>query len=504
MLDRAADARLPLLVIGRGRSSDRGKMKLVNDFKDFLSDTVNLNQNRITLLESRVDAIKSFLRASDLEPTISTFIAQGSWAHDTIIRPVDGGEFDADLLMKVRQVDGWSAAQYVKELGRVFFDSGRYADKTQIYDYCVTITYADDCKIDIAPLVMDREYQGTLEVCDKRNDKFDESQPIEYTRWMREKNGYSGNNSFRKATRLIKYIRDIKKRFSCPSVLLTTLIGHRIEWLDSDSDSFADTPSALQTIMGRLDDWLQARPDKPVVQNPSLPAENFADLWNDIQYANFRNFVNKYRTWVDDAINAETRSDSIEKWRKVFGDEFAKGENVKKAEASAMQQARALLMEGAAHLDSLVDNVIDFGISILPAWFRTPAHLQPPRWQPADHVSRNVQVFAEYRASQDSRRGNRINSGEALPPRGGIWFDVRVHKFQAVPADCYVRWRITNTGAVAMALNKGRGSFEKPTDGDRRWEALEYRGVHMAEAFIIRRSDDRLVGFSEPFYVVIK
>ncbi|RWX59025.1 nucleotidyltransferase, partial [Mesorhizobium sp. M4B.F.Ca.ET.089.01.1.1] len=197
-------------------------------------------------------------------------------------------------------------------------------------------------------------------------------------------------------------------------------------------------------------------------------------------------------------------SDSIEKWRKVFGDDFAKGENVKKAEASAMQQASALLMEGAAHLDSLVDNVIDFGISILPLWFRTPSHLQAPRWQPAEQVSRNVQVFAEYRASQYSGKGHPINSGEALPPRGGLWFDVRVNKFQTVPADCYVRWRITNTGAVAMALKKGRGGFEKPTDGDRRWEALEYRGVHMAEAFIIRRSDDRLVGFSEPFYAVIK
>ncbi|TIO77920.1 MAG: nucleotidyltransferase, partial [Mesorhizobium sp.] len=119
-------------------------------------------------------------------------------------------------------------------------------------------------------------------------------------------------------------------------------------------------------------------------------------------------------------------------------------------------------------------------------------------------VSRNVQVFAEYRASQYSGKGHPINSGEALPPRGGLWFDVRVNKFQTVPADCYVRWRITNTGAVAMALKKGRGGFEKPTDGDRRWEALEYRGVHMAEAFIIRRSDDRLVGFSEPFYAVIK
>ena len=310
-------------------------------------------------------------------------------------------------------------------------------------------------------------FRETLEVCDKRNDKFDESQPVEYTRWMREKNAYSGNNSFRKATRLIKYIRDIKKRFSCQSVLLTTLIGHRIEWFDKDSVAFADTPSALQTIMGRLDDWLQARPDKPLVQNPSLPSEDFADLWNDTQYANFRNFVNKYRKWIDEAIAAEARSDSVEKWRKVFGDEFAKGENAKKAEDSATQQVRALLREGAAHLDSLVDNVINYGISSLPSWFRKPPHLQAPRWRPAENVSRNVQVYAEYRASQNSGRVHRVNSGEALLPRGGLWFDVRVNKFQTVPADYYVRWRITNTGAVAMALKKGRGGFEKPTDGDR-------------------------------------
>lgn len=120
-----------------------------------------------------------------------------------------------------------------------------------------------------------------------------------------------------------------------------------------------------------------------------------------------------------------------------------------------------------------------------------------------EHVSRNVQVSAEY-ARQRTGRAHPINSGEAPPPRGGLWFNVRVNKFQMVPDDCYVRWRITNTGAVAMALKKGRGGFECPTEGNRRWEELEYRGVHMAEAFIIRRGDDRLVGFSEPFYVVIR
>ncbi|MGV4877956.1 nucleotide-binding domain-containing protein [Acetobacter indonesiensis] len=131
-------------------------------------------------------------------------------------------------------------------------------------------------------------------------------------------------------------------------------------------------------------------------------------------------------------------------------------------------------------------------------------HLQSPTWQNAEHVSRNVQVFAEYCSSQYSITRHRISSGEALPPRGGLWFDVRVNKFQTVPNDCYVRWRITNTGAVAMALNKGRGGFEKPIDAYRRWESLEYRGVHMAEAFIIRKADNRLVGFSDPFYVVIQ
>ncbi|SNY91597.1 hypothetical protein SAMN04515647_1825 [Cohaesibacter sp. ES.047] len=478
-------------------------MKLVNQFKEFLADTVNLNQTRIDRLEERVETIKSFIRGSDWEPKISTFIEQGSWAHDTIIRPVDGGEFDADLLVKVHTVNGWSAAQYVKELGRVFLDNGRYGDKTVIYDYCVTITYADDCKIDIAPLVMEREHQGTLEVCNKRKDEFEESQPVEYTRWMREKNGYSGNNSFRKATRLIKYNRDIKKRFSCQSVLLTTLIGHRIEWSDKDSSAFSDTPSALQTIMGRLDDWLQAHPDKPAVPNPALPAQDFADLWNDTQYANFRNFVNKYRKWIDDAINATTLSDSIEKWRKVFGDDFAKGETVQKAEALAMQRANAMLLESAAHLDSLVDSVIDFGIAILPARFKNPAHKHAPPWQSAEHVSRNVQVSAEY-SNHKTDRSYPVQNGEALPPRGGLWFDVRVNKFQLVPADCYVRWRITNTGAVAIALKKGRGGFEHPTEVNRRWEDLQYHGVHMAEAFVIRKSDDRLVGYSEPFYVVIK
>jgi len=117
-------------------------MKLVSLFDDFLKETVNLNKTRIDLLEASIPALKSFVRESDWKPKVRTFVEQGSWAHQTIISPVDSGEFDADLLVMVDPVDGWTAAEYVESLGRAFSGSKTYEDKTQTWDYCVTITYA--------------------------------------------------------------------------------------------------------------------------------------------------------------------------------------------------------------------------------------------------------------------------------------------------------------------------------------------------------------------------
>src|SRR5204863_958962 len=104
--------------------------------------TVNLNQTRIDLLEDSIGALKMFLRESDWKPKILGFEEQGSSAHGTIIRPVESDEFDADLLVMVEPVEERTAADCVEELERIFAGSGVYADKTKVWDYCVTITYA--------------------------------------------------------------------------------------------------------------------------------------------------------------------------------------------------------------------------------------------------------------------------------------------------------------------------------------------------------------------------
>src|SRR4051794_13780409 len=103
-------------------------MKQVDLFKDFLDNTVNLNDGRVEGLETSIEAIKDAVRGADWDPHIKTFEPQGSWAHKTIIRPVDAGEFDADLLVFIDPVSGWTASQYIDELFNELRENKTYKD----------------------------------------------------------------------------------------------------------------------------------------------------------------------------------------------------------------------------------------------------------------------------------------------------------------------------------------------------------------------------------------
>jgi hypothetical protein len=481
-------------------------LKLINRFSDFLRDTVNLNSARLDALESSVEALESFVRDSDWKPRVWKFEPQGSWATRTIIKPVDGNEFDADLLVIINSVDGWSARQYVDTLFNLFDSSGRYGDKVERHDYCVRIIYSGMRRVDITPCVRGRLNEGEHEVCNRRSDSFDRSEPTAFTEWLRERNLWSGGDNFRKVTRLVKYLRDITKRFECPSVLLTTLLGSQVAWHDKGSEDFADVPSALRAIFGRLDDWMQLRPVKPQIPNPTLPHENFGAMITDAAYERLRDVVHTLRQAIDVAYATEGFHESIEAWRKVFGAEFAKGASVlAKADLLVeISSVQRLLSSTAHHDDSLVDRIVQLGRWIWSPGYDRPPHMQKPMWKRATNVSTDVQVLATWQEGRHSPSGIPVQDFDELSPKGGLWFDVRVNGGQPLPPGYRVRWRITNTGAIALAMGKGRGGFEHPQEGHRRWEELSYRGVHLSEAFIIRERDGLIVGQSDPFHVMIR
>ncbi|WP_292035557.1 MULTISPECIES: SMODS domain-containing nucleotidyltransferase [unclassified Brevundimonas] len=476
-------------------------MKLIEHFNDFLRDTVNLNATRLQTLEKNSEAIETYLRGSDWEPSIQCFERQGSWAHGTIIRPVDQGEFDADLLVLVDPVEDWTAADYVRSLVATFRSSGVYRDKVKGWPYCATITYANDAMVDVAPLVIGREIAGRPEVCNRSADRFERSEPMAYTAWLIEKNSYSGSNSFRKVTRLIKFLRDIKTRFVCSSVLLTTLLAQQINEADKGSAEFADVPTALQTVMGRLDDWLQARADKPAVCNPFLAAgadaEDFASAWTQDQYTNFRASIHRYRGWIDEAIVTADRDASVRAWRRLFGDDFAA--SVKLDESAGRFALASPTAPARTALQDLVDLVVTFGRSAIPVNFRRVPHMQRPTWTDRRDPDLEVVVGATLKGGAKSMYAVPVLSGDPLKPNQKIWFHALRSSGEPIGSEFVVHWRITNTGDVPAP----RGDYYASELGHERAETLEWRGVHLAEAFVVRRIDGSLASISEPFYVVI-
>lgn len=481
-------------------------MKLHNHFKTFLKDHVNLNDTRLRLLTDSVEAVKNAVKQLDWVPEIVDFAEQGSWAHETIIKPQPDKPFDADLLVLVKAVPDWTAKDYVNRLATELNALPAYKDKVRRFSHCATIEYAGERKIDIAPCIVDRLYPGTYEVCNRGTDEFEQSEPITYTDWVKGRNNIAGGNDLKKASRLLKYMRDIKGNFTCPSFLLTTLLGYRIYDSDRDSTQFADLPTTLKTLVGRLDDWLQDRPNVPEVPNPVLYGEDQASGWDQVKYANFRDKVNLYRGWIDDAYDEADKEESIGKWRRVFGDGFAEGEIKRAAEQISESVIRAdgtsLVTEG--HFTDLVAMVKALGSGSVPPRIHRLPHIERPRWRRANEQL-TVRVTAQLIHANYGHLNRSIYSAEPLQRGHSVKFcAATVHGVPYQTDDYSIKWRITNTDKAAVAANQLRGDFYPSDEGAFRSEALSYRGVHFVEAFVIRKRDQKLIGHSDPFYVVIE
>jgi hypothetical protein len=477
-------------------------MKLVDHFNTFLDDEVNLNKTRVDLLSDSVEAVKSAIKGSNWGAKILDFAAHGSWAHGTIIKPLSGDEFDADLLVFVEPVDGWEAKDYVNKLGTFFAGHSTYKDKVHRYSHCVTIEYAGERRIDIAPCVKGRLHQDSSEVCNRTANAFELSSPLAYTNWVIGRNAVAGGNDLKKVTRLLKYLRDIKTNFTCPSFLFTTLVGTHIYDTDKGTAAFADTPACLKTVAGRLDDWLQQNPLMPEVRNPVLSSEIQSQVWNQPQYSNFRDKINLYRGWIDDAYNETDRDESIGKWQRVFGDAFAAGEAKEAARVSESVTKSAALVLAGQFLD-LVDLIKVKGQEALPARIARLPYVHRPKWRTASQQY-TVKVSAELLMSRQGAYIRPVTSLEPVQKGRAIRFTAWNSVGAPFSSEFTVEWRVTNTDKAAYDANALRGDFYRSDSGASRTEELAYRGVHFVEAFLVRRRDNRLCGKSEPFYVVIE
>jgi hypothetical protein len=97
------------------------------------------------------------------------------------------------------------------------------------------------------------------------------------------------NGSLRRTIRLLKYLWDYKQTFAVPSVILTVIVGDRVNWWRSRLlEGYADLPSAFAMLVADTDRWLQQRPRLQVISDPSCGRTRFDHRLSQQGYENFR------------------------------------------------------------------------------------------------------------------------------------------------------------------------------------------------------------------------
>jgi hypothetical protein len=438
-------------------------MKFTSRFEDLLRHQVNLDQDRLDHLEARVDAIGGYLDDhANFGAILRDIRPSGSWAHRTIIRPVSTDDgFDADVLLVMDDQNGWLPRDYCENVYAALLDDADYRERAHRKTRCVRVEFQPDFHIDLVPYIE----RDTTNVITNRTEppnigSFEPSDPEAFNEWLNARQQASGGQ-FIKVVRLVKYLRDFKSTFSAKSIILTTLLGERMDLAaDSvDDQGFSDLPSAVVTLMTRLAVWLPER--YPRILDPAGTGDDFAaryaDSWN---YDNFRARITTYADQMRAALDEPSPSDSLSMWRAIFGERFG-------------QQVVAKMSEhDRASLPHLGEQFIE-----RPP-YNYPLHLDRTRWVTISGRAEGVVVGGKtlrrgFREFNLARTGGRVTKGRKL----------RFTAQTNVPPPYRLFWKVRNGGADAAAHNDLRGDI---TEATTKSETSKYSGVHFIDCYVVK------------------
>lgn len=444
-------------------------------FTAFLKSTVNLKQHRLDQLDARVSAItNAFKKDAQMGSLYKEHLPQGSWAHRTIIDPVtEYDEFDADILLHLENVPEWNdnPKMYLQQVRAAFKRTSQYKDKLKRKNRCVRISYANDCHVDVVPAITLEN--GNQAIIFYRDNVFEDTNPVGFADWMKERDDIS-EGQLRRVIRLLKWLRDFKNTFTCPSVILTVMLGGRVQFWDPQT-AYSDTPTALVHLLEALHTWLDAYLGSPPLDDPSCPGVSFSHRWNDPTIiANFKSKIGDYARWAREAYDLQGVDDAaaLTAWQKLFGPEFAADE-VKAARNDIV--AAKVTRELAAR------------VTVLP-----PAEIAPDE----EFIHDRYPVSApRYSANIEATiinlpRNNFLRKRRVVAKSRELQFNLRTD----TPEPYEVLWKVRNHGPEAARVPGGlRGQIRIGGNKTRNIhnESTLYRGSHYVEAYVVK--DDMVV-----------
>jgi hypothetical protein len=431
-------------------------------FEDFLKN-ISLGRIQLKRMDVAANAVESFLINSYGLDAQKVFV-QGSYANKTVVKPINNGEYDIDVVAICCDTD-ITCGEALNELQTRLSANGNYSKRIEPRKSCIRLHYAESdvglFHLDVTPLRV-LPNSASLEA-PRKSEKWKPTAPAEYRDWCTNQ-----GELFRRTVMMLKRWRSEQQAEQkvIKSIVLQVLIADSMPKVSDDATRIAETFRNLYAKLGSL-----AQP--PVVLNPVLSVENLSKNWTA---EDFRDFVAELKEATELVAKAEGSSDVVEAanaWNELFGEGFP----IPTAEELGLKLGDTSHALKASDMD----------------------------WAQALEPALSVVVEGTWKSQKRGRRPVPFESGDTISPNRDLHFQI----VSAIPPGTAIWWQVVNTGAAAKAKDEMRGEIFKGrdlqgfplTDETQNWEQSAFEGVHEIRALLVRGK--KLIAKSEYFIVKI-
>jgi predicted nucleotidyltransferase len=422
------------------------------NFERFLAN-ISLGAPQVPRMNRAWETVASFLADSyGIDPR-DVFL-QGSYANGTAIEPVEGGEYDIDVVAICAGIDV-TADDALDDLEQRLRADGRYKDRVRPKQPCVRLEYAEDdvgsFHVDVVPARVGF-HDGPLDA-PRREKGWKATAPAEYTAWCQDQ-----GDLFMRTVKMLKRWRGEHQpvRGAIKSIVLQVLIADAMPTIEDDAERIAGTFQALRSRLGDLT-------SPPTVPNPVLQSENLAAGWSKASLRSFVTELEEAVEWSAKALVADDRIQAADLWAEIFGEDFP------------------------------TEDASDLGLQVGDF-----SHAQTPEqmgWHEALNPSYAVSVGAAIQRGKRSKTRRNYPSG-GHPIVENHWLRFKAHV--VAPHHVEVWWQVANTGGHARSVGALRGEIfrghdtkkQRAADQTENWESTAYTGSHLVRAMLVR---DRVV-----------
>lgn len=363
------------------------KMYIPQTFNQQLDDLLNRIAEKLQLDDTRrASAERSYNAVSEWIEADSGFFKnvpfdiypQGSYRIGTNVKPLQGEEFDLDIVIHMTiPYERFDPLEVLNELERRLREHAQYKTMLKRKNRCIRIVYANLFHIDILPGFQESALdQNRIVVPDRSLKDWTPSNPKGYAEWFQSKYirqeqlllekalraedlpeqiPYHLMQPLQRAIQLIKRYRDIyfknNQDLATSSIILTTIAGLFYNGEQSEYE-------AIKGIVNRANDAaIRLNGQVLRIVNPANPNEIFSDKWvNEPKlYHGFIRFMADFKKLWDKIESTKGIHGIIDILKEMFGENTSTNSLVE--QSNYILKARSSNQLGVAKTSGLLTGV---------------------------------------------------------------------------------------------------------------------------------------------------